>query len=70
MTTAERFGHNLAEARKQARLTQAQLSKRVPMSQQALSRLERGRHCPHLETLRRIAHALEVPVVDLLRGIE
>jgi len=35
-----------------------------------ISRVERGLHCPRLTTLVRLAQVLEIPLVDLLQGIE
>jgi transcriptional regulator with XRE-family HTH domain len=65
-----RLGRNIAAARQQAELTQRQLSKRVSKSQPFISRLERGRDYPRMETLVRIASALRVPPADLLAGVE
>jgi ribosome-binding protein aMBF1 (putative translation factor) len=70
MTLAEQIGRNVAEARRQAGLSQVALSECVPMRQQEISRLERGRHCPRVETLLGFARALEVPVAELLAGVE
>jgi transcriptional regulator with XRE-family HTH domain len=70
MTIAKEVGHNIAEARQQAGLTQMQFSERVGMIQQEISRMERGRHTPRLETLVRVARALDVPLAALLIGVE
>lgn len=70
MTVAQQIGRNVAEARRRSGLSQVELSKRVPMCQQDVSRLERGLHCPRIETLLRFARALEVPLGNLLDGIE
>lgn len=71
MTVAKRVGRNIAEARREADLTQTQLAARMEAAGQEVSRLECGRRsCPQLMTLLRVARALEVPVADLLRGVE
>lgn len=66
----ERFGRNLADARKWAGLTQQQLAERVSMTQMDVSRIERGLHCPRLDTVARFAEALDVLIADLLFGVE
>jgi len=47
------------------KLTQESLSERAKISVSFLSMIERGERSPHLETLQRIAAALEVPMVEL-----
>jgi len=66
----KQVGRNCAEARKRAGLSQHQLSNRLFIHPNDVSRMERGHHCPRLTTLVRLAHVLEVPLADLLRGIE
>jgi transcriptional regulator with XRE-family HTH domain len=71
VTVAKRVGRNIAEARQEAGLSQTQLAIRMEAAGQEVSRLECGRDsCPRLMTLLRVARALEVPVADLLRGVE
>lgn len=71
MTLAQKVGRNIALARKHAGLSQANLAERLPsMASQEISRMERGRNCPRLTTLLRVARALEVPLTDLVEGIE
>lgn len=70
MTLAKRIGSNIAKARRQAGLSQADLGFRLHTASQEISRLESGRFCPRLTTLQRVARALEVPLMDLLEGIE
>lgn len=50
------------------RLTQEELAQKARISVSFLSMIERGERAPHLETLWRIASALEVPLVDLFHG--
>jgi transcriptional regulator with XRE-family HTH domain len=70
MSLAKQVGRNIAEARREAGLSQNQLSERTAICHQDISRMECGRNCPRIPTLLRIARGLEVPLPDLLRGIE
>ena len=47
------------------RVTQEELSERARISVSFLSMIERGERSPHLETLSKIAGALEVPLAAL-----
>jgi transcriptional regulator with XRE-family HTH domain len=47
------------------RLTQEDLSERARISVSFLSMIERGERSPHLETLAKLAEALEVSLADL-----
>lgn len=67
---AEQIGHNIAEARRRARMTQHVLGYRASLRQTDISRLERGHYSPHLRTLVKLARALEVSAADLLEGVE
>ena len=49
------------------KMTQEELSERSRISVSFLSMIERGERSPHLETLAKIAAALEVPLADLFR---
>lgn len=66
--SAELAGLRLRQARQDAGLTQVELSRRTDIDQAVISRLERGRHHPRLDTLRRIAGALNMSVSRLLAG--
>src|SRR5665213_3001356 len=44
-------------------LSQTELGKRCGVSQPAIARLESAEHEPRLETLRRVAHALDAKLV-------
>jgi transcriptional regulator with XRE-family HTH domain len=50
------------------RMTQEDLSERARISVSFLSMIERGERSPHLETLAKIAEALEVRMADLFLG--
>ena len=52
-------------ARVGPKLTQEELSERARISVSFLSMIERGERAPHLETLSKIAGALDVPLATL-----
>lgn len=56
-------GEQIREIREEAGLTQDELAKRMSISQQIISRVENGRENISLETLERIAHALNREVI-------
>jgi ribosome-binding protein aMBF1 (putative translation factor) len=61
----------LAEARRKAGLTQAELAARMKTSQAAVARIESGHGAPKWATIERYAHALGArPVVRLLDAAE
>lgn len=62
------FGGRLRAARKMSGLTQTQLSERTGLDQAVISRMERGRHRPRIDTLRRMASGLGLTVSGLLEG--
>lgn len=51
-------------------LTQIELSKRLDMSQQAVSQWENGRSKPPVNVLRKLANTLEVDVEELIKCFE
>ena len=60
-------GELVREARKRAALTQAQLAERAGTTQSAIARLESGGRPPRIDTLLRIANALDADLhVELL----
>lgn len=61
-------GARVRTARKAAGITQTELGQRTGFDQAVLSRLERGKHDPRTETLRRIAEALGLSLSALLAG--
>lgn len=65
MDTKQRIGKRIKELRKQAGLTQEELAGQVHIDPQHMSRLERGKYFPSLETLELIAQNLDVPLKDL-----
>lgn len=69
MRPAERFGANLARARRLADVTQQELSVRAAIHRTQLSELERGLRLPRLETAIKLADSLEVGLDELCEGI-
>jgi transcriptional regulator with XRE-family HTH domain len=73
-TTAAReffvaFGKRIAQFRKQANLTQAQLAQRMGLKQQLIAAYEKGTRRIPLSHLKPLAQGLSVEIEDLL-GIE
>ena len=60
-----RLGNRIRKLRSQAGLTQAQLADRAGLSDEFMSRLERGKKSPSLATAGRIAEALGVTLAVL-----
>ncbi|HTT95704.1 MAG TPA: helix-turn-helix transcriptional regulator [Solirubrobacterales bacterium] len=69
MTPSERFGENLLHIRQARKLSQENLADSAGIHRTQISLLEGGRRQPLLETLVRLAGALDVPVEALLEGI-
>lgn len=63
---AQRIGQRVRALRRSKGMTLARLAELAGMRRPNVSRLELGQHTPSLETLERIASALEVPVVGLV----
>ena len=56
----------LAQARKDAGLTQEELARKVYVTRQAISRWETGETTPSIDMTKLLASALDVPVMQLL----
>ena len=67
---AIRFGRNLARCRKRAGLSQEALGTRATLHRTEMGLLERGARVPRIDTLIKVASALDVPPGDLLAGID
>jgi transcriptional regulator with XRE-family HTH domain len=67
---AKQFGKNLAGHRAQAKLSQDELGIRASLHRTEISQLERGRRLAGLDTLVKLAGALEIHPGDLLDGME
>jgi len=61
-----RIGQRIRQAREQKGYTVQELAERTGIKRPNLSRLEHGRHQPSLETLEKIAEALNIPIFELL----
>lgn len=64
-TTKELLGARIKELRKARRLSQDQLSEKINIDPKHLSRIEVGKSYPSLDTLEKIAKALNVEIKDL-----
>lgn len=64
-TTKELLGARIKELRRLRGLSQEQLSERVDIDPKHLSRIEVGSSYPSLDTLEKIAKALNVEIKDL-----
>lgn len=69
MTVAERFGRNLFLARRRAGQSQQQLADRAGVHRTEIGFLENAKRTARVDTLMRLAGALEVDPRELLRGI-
>jgi transcriptional regulator with XRE-family HTH domain len=65
----EQLGVNIRRLRLDAGLTQMELSNRSDIDMAEISRLERGVKDPRLSTIVKVARGLDVPVVELVRGV-
>lgn len=65
-----RFGQNLRRVRRRAGLSQEGLARRCSLHRTEVSYIERARRTPRIDTLVKLATALEAPVDELLEGIE
>jgi len=66
----EPFRANLRRLRVLSGLNQEQLAARTSLHRTAIGLMERGERLPRIDTLIRLAFALEVTPNDLLQGIE
>lgn len=69
LEVARRFGANLRRARGRADLSQEQLGSRASLHRTAIGLLERGARIPRIDTLVKLATALEIPPHELVEGI-
>lgn len=70
MDIEKQIGINFARIRREKHLTQEMLSEMTNLSQQYLSDMERGKRNPTVKTIQKIADALEVPFLELLKPSE
>lgn len=69
LSVARRFGENLVCCRKQAGLSQEQLGLRADLHRTEIGLLERGARVPRIDTLLKLATALDIAPSGLLEGI-
>jgi transcriptional regulator with XRE-family HTH domain len=67
VNATERVATRVAEIRSRRGLTQEALAGKARINRVTLARLERAQHPPNLDTLERIARALGVGLVDLVK---
>lgn len=68
-TVAAQFGRRLRACRIRTYVTQEELAERAGLHRTAISLLERGARMPRVDTLLRLAAALEVEPADILAGV-
>jgi transcriptional regulator with XRE-family HTH domain len=66
---AQRFAENLNRAREAAGLTQEALAQAAEIHRTQIGELLRGNQLPRLDTLLKLAGALQVPPAELLEGL-
>lgn len=69
-TAARQFGVNLARTRRRVGFSQEELATRCLLHRTEIGNIENGRRIPRVDTMMRIAGALEVKAEVLLLGIE
>ena len=69
MDIAERFSENMVRYRKQLGVSQEELGIRASLHRTEISNLERGFRLPRIDTLVKLAGALEVSPEALLEGM-
>ncbi len=65
-STQREVSEKLVELRKNQGLTQNQLSERAGIDRKTINRIENGHFSPSVDTLTRLALALQVSIGDLL----
>lgn len=66
---ARQFGENLRRARKEAGLSQEELGFRASLHRTEIGLLERGARVPRIDTVIKIASALQLPPKELVAGM-
>jgi transcriptional regulator with XRE-family HTH domain len=69
MEVARHFGQNLAERRRQVGLSQDGAAERAGLHRTEVALIEVGKRLPRLDTVVKLAGALEVEPCALLRGM-
>jgi transcriptional regulator with XRE-family HTH domain len=66
---ARRFGENLARCRRRADLSQEELGVRASLHRTEIGMLEHGMRVARIDTLVKLAGAMNIPPGDLVEGI-
>jgi transcriptional regulator with XRE-family HTH domain len=69
MNVCDRFGENVLRIRQARKLSQESLAELAAVHRTQITLIERGRRQPGVETVARLAGALEVSVEALYEGI-
>lgn len=64
----QKFGAFIAENRKRKGMTQAELAQIIQVTDKAVSRWERGKGFPDINTIEPLANALEVSVLEMMKS--
>ena len=64
----EKFGAYLSKLRKKNGLTQAELAKKINVTDKAISKWERGIGLPDINSIEPLADALGVSIVDIMKS--
>lgn len=70
MTVRERFAANLRRVRRRSGLSQEALAARAELHRTQIGLLERGARMPRIDTVIKLAVALDCDPSDLIAGIE
>ncbi|MEZ5076639.1 MAG: helix-turn-helix transcriptional regulator [Solirubrobacterales bacterium] len=70
MDLARRFGANLNAARRASGLSQERLAFRAGLHRTEIGLLEHGRRIPRIDTVAKLARAMEIGPGELLVGLE
>lgn len=70
MSVAQQFGANLSRLRERSGVTQEELAFRASLHRTEIGLLERGGRIPKIDTLAKLAGALEVEPGALFEGIK
>lgn len=65
---AKKFGVFIAENRKLQGMTQADLAKKIYVTDQAVSRWERGKGFPDINTIEPLANALGLTILEIMKS--
>jgi ribosome-binding protein aMBF1 (putative translation factor) len=66
---AEKVGPRITLHRKKKGLSQEKLAEEADLDRSEISLLEKGKRCPRLDTIARLAGVLGVPLLDLVEGV-